>query len=143
MNSFDIAVCAVLAVAVTTGFNTGLLRSAVTILAYLFTTPIAIWVMSGVAPRVGGFVASPLAQNWVLFLAALLAVGMVLGHLARMAVKLLGSAGWYMKELVKYPPQFKIGFVNNNPPVYDILPKLKGAIERLQEEREEKQPRPQ
>jgi len=86
MNSFDIAVCAVLAVAVTTGFNTGLLRSAVTILAYLFATPIAIWVMSGVAPRVGGFVASPLAQNWVLFLAALLAVGMVLAHLARMAV---------------------------------------------------------
>jgi arylsulfatase len=60
-----------------------------------------------------------------------------------MAVKLLGSAGWYMKELVKYPPQFKIGFVNNNPPIYDMLPKIKGAIERLQEEREEKQPRPQ
>jgi len=60
-----------------------------------------------------------------------------------MAVNLLGSAGWYMKELLKYPPQFKIGFVNNNPPIYDILPKLKGAIERLQEEREETHPRPQ
>src|SRR5215468_1580030 len=86
MNSFDIAVCAGLAIAVTTGFNTGLLRSAVTILAYLFATPIAIWVMSALAPRVGGTVASPIAQNWVLFLAALLAIGIMLGHLARMVV---------------------------------------------------------
>jgi membrane protein required for colicin V production len=86
MNSFDIAVCAGLAIAVTTGFNTGLLRSAVTILAYLFATPIAMWVMSAIAPRIGGVVASPLAQNWVLFLVALLAAGMVLGHLARMAL---------------------------------------------------------
>src|SRR5499427_5209837 len=60
-----------------------------------------------------------------------------------MAVPLLGAAGWYMKELVQYPPQFKIGFLNNNPPVYDLLPKVKGAIERLQQEREEKHPRPQ
>jgi arylsulfatase len=35
------------------------------------------------------------------------------------------AAGWYVKELVKYPPQFKVGFLSNNPPVYDILPKLK------------------
>jgi arylsulfatase A-like enzyme len=60
-----------------------------------------------------------------------------------MAVPLLTTAGWYMKELVQYPPQFKIGFLNNNPPVYDLLPKVKGAIERLQQEREEKHPRPQ
>ena len=30
-----------------------------------------------------------------------------------------------MKELIKYPPQFKIGFMSNNPPVYDLLPKMK------------------
>ena len=54
------------------------------------------------------------------------------------------TAGWaYMKELVKYPPQFKIGALNNNPPIYDLLPKVKGAIEKLQEDREEKYPRQQ
>jgi arylsulfatase len=60
-----------------------------------------------------------------------------------MAVPVLAAAGWYMKELVKYPPQFKIGFISNNPPIYDLLPKVKGAIERLQEDREEKYPRHQ
>jgi arylsulfatase len=60
-----------------------------------------------------------------------------------MAVQLLSAGGWYMKELVKYPPQFKIGFLNNNPPVYDLLPKVKGAIEKFQEDQEEKHPRPQ
>ena len=60
-----------------------------------------------------------------------------------MAVTLAGAAGWYMKELVKYPPQFKIGVLNNNPPIYDLLPKVKGAIEKLQEGREEKYPRQQ
>ncbi len=54
MNSFDIAVYAGLAIAVVTGFNAGLLRSAITILAYLFATPIAVWVMSIVAPQIGG-----------------------------------------------------------------------------------------
>ena len=36
----------------------------------------------------------------------------------RHMVPVMGTAGWYMKELVKYPPQFKIGFLSNNPPVY-------------------------
>jgi membrane protein required for colicin V production len=86
MNSFDIAVYAGLAIAVITGFNTGLLRSAITIPAYLFATPIAMWLMSIVAPQLGGNPASPFAQNWVLFLVAFLVVGMVLGHFARMAL---------------------------------------------------------
>jgi hypothetical protein len=46
MNSFDIAVYLGLMIAVATGFNTGLLRSAVTILAYLIAMPIAVWAMS-------------------------------------------------------------------------------------------------
>ncbi|HEY2379078.1 MAG TPA: sulfatase-like hydrolase/transferase [Gemmatimonadaceae bacterium] len=41
-----------------------------------------------------------------------------------MAVPVMGEAGWYMKELMKYPPQFKIGFASNNPPIYDLAPKL-------------------
>jgi len=43
INSFDAVVCFALVVAVVLGFNSGLLRSAVTILAYLFAMPIAIW----------------------------------------------------------------------------------------------------
>jgi arylsulfatase A-like enzyme len=45
-----------------------------------------------------------------------------------MAVPVIGTAGDYMKELIKYPPQFKIGFITNNPPVYDVMPKLREAI---------------
>jgi arylsulfatase len=41
-----------------------------------------------------------------------------------------GSRCFYLKELVKYPPQFKIGVLNNNPPVYDLLPKAKELIEK-------------
>jgi membrane protein required for colicin V production len=85
MNSFDLAVCAGLTIAVITGFNTGLLRSAITILAYLLAAPIAMWVTS-LMPRIGGEAASPLAQNWVLFFGAFLAVGIILGKLARMAL---------------------------------------------------------
>jgi arylsulfatase len=39
-----------------------------------------------------------------------------------MAVPLGSTAGWYMKELFEYPPQFKIGFLSNNPPLYDLVP---------------------
>ena len=33
----------------------------------------------------------------------------------------------------KYPPQFKIGFLSNNPPMYDLIPKAKEAIEKMQQ----------
>lgn len=85
MNGFDMAVYAGFLIAVITGFNTGLLRSAVTILAYLFAMPIAMWVMSFVPPG-GDGAASPLMQNWGLFLGVFLVVGMVFGKCARMAV---------------------------------------------------------
>jgi hypothetical protein len=51
MNSFDAAVYIGLVVAVVTGFNAGLLRSAVTILAYLIAMPIAVLAMSLISPR--------------------------------------------------------------------------------------------
>lgn len=86
MNSFDIVVLLALAVAVVTGFNTGLLRSAVTILAYLVAMPIAVWAMSAIAPRLGGTFDSPVGQNWGLFLGVFLGAGMGLGKLARMAL---------------------------------------------------------
>jgi arylsulfatase len=60
-----------------------------------------------------------------------------------MSVPLAGAAGSYIKDLIKYPPQFKIGFLNNIPPVYDLLPKIKGAIEKIHEDQDEKYPRHQ
>jgi arylsulfatase len=47
-----------------------------------------------------------------------------------MLVPVIGTAGWYMKELIKYPPQFKIGFISNNPPIYNLLPKAKELLEK-------------
>src|SRR5437868_6798112 len=86
MNSFDIAVYLGLTVAVVTGFNTGLLRSALTILAYLLAMPIALWVMSEISPRLNAGPASPLSQGWLLFFGVFLVAGMALGKLARMAL---------------------------------------------------------
>jgi membrane protein required for colicin V production len=81
-----------LAVAVVTGFNTGLLRSAVTILAYLFAMPLAVWVMSTVAPQLGGQFEQPLAQNWGFLVGVFLAAGIGLGKLARTALdEIIGS----------------------------------------------------
>ena len=45
-----------------------------------------------------------------------------------MMVPVANTAGWYLGELLKYPPQFKIGFLSNNPRVYDALQKLKDLI---------------
>lgn len=51
MNSFDAVVYLGLAIAAVTGFKTGLLRSALTILAYLIAMPIAVWIMSPCCAR--------------------------------------------------------------------------------------------
>jgi membrane protein required for colicin V production len=86
MNSFDAVVYFALVVAVVLGFNSGLLRSAVTILAYLFAMPIAIWAMSLVAPAIGAQGYSSWAQNWPLLFGIFLAAGMVLGKLMHMVL---------------------------------------------------------
>jgi membrane protein required for colicin V production len=109
MNSFDAVVYLGLLIAVVTGYKTGLLRSAITILAYLVAMPIALWAMSLFAPRLGNGLAgnglagnglagnglgslpqlgatalSPLTQNSLLFFAVFLISGMVLGKCARL-----------------------------------------------------------
>jgi len=84
MNSFDIVVYVGLLIAVVTGFNTGLLRSAITILAYLFAMPIAVWATSALAPQLDGKLGSPLTQNSLLFFGTFLIAGIVLGQCARM-----------------------------------------------------------
>ena len=86
MNSFDAVVYIGLVVAVVTGFNAGLLRSAVTILAYLIAMPIAVWAMSLISPRIGDHANSPLTQNSLLLFGIFLIVGIVLGKLMRMAL---------------------------------------------------------
>ena len=86
MNSFDAVVYLGLVVAVVTGFNAGLLRSAVTILAYLIAMPIAVWVMSLVGPAIDGKSGSPWTQNSLLFFGIFLVAGIVLGKLMRMAL---------------------------------------------------------
>ncbi len=86
MNSFDAAVYVGLVLAVVTGFKAGLLRSAVTILAYLIATPIAVWVMSLVAPGIDGRLGAQPAQNSLLFFGIFLIAGMALGKSMRMAL---------------------------------------------------------
>jgi membrane protein required for colicin V production len=86
MNSFDAAVYVGLVLAVVTGFKAGLLRSAVTILAYLIAMPIAVWAMSLVAPGIDGRLGAPPTQNSLLFFGIFLIAGMVLGKLMRMAL---------------------------------------------------------
>jgi membrane protein required for colicin V production len=86
MNSFDIAVYLGLVIAAVTGFNTGLLRSAVTILAYLIAMPLAVWAMSMISPQIDSKLSSPLTQNWLLFFGIFLIIGMALGKAARIAI---------------------------------------------------------
>ena len=67
MNPFDAVIYLALAIAIVAGFNAGLLRSAVTILAYLIAMPIAVWIMSMVSPQTDNHPGSPLTQNSLLF----------------------------------------------------------------------------
>ena len=99
MNGFDLAVYAGLLIAMVSGFSTGLVRSGVTILAYLVAMPIAVWVMSFV-PASGGNANSPLMQNWGFFLGAFLIIGMLLGKLARITVdEAIGSEAGIVDRL--------------------------------------------
>jgi membrane protein required for colicin V production len=100
MNNFDIAVYAGLIVAVVTGFNTGLLRSAITILAYLIAAPMAVCAMSAIAPQVAGAGTSPLAQNWGLLFGAYLAIGIGIAKLMRIALdETIGSEAGLVDRL--------------------------------------------
>ncbi|KJC57894.1 membrane protein [Bradyrhizobium sp. LTSPM299] len=83
MNTFDAVISLGLLFAVVTGFSTGLLRSAVTILAYLVAMPIAVTVMSMIGPRIADLPTSPFPSNGVLLFGLFLVIGVVLGHLAR------------------------------------------------------------
>ncbi len=86
MNSFDAVVYLGLTIAVVTGFNTGLLRSAVAILAYIAAMPITVGLVPLVSPQLGGPHALPFEQNPLLFFGTFLITGIVLGKLACIAL---------------------------------------------------------
>ena len=52
-----------------------------------------------------------------------------------MMVPVMSAAADYMKELMKYPPQFKIGFLSNNPPMSNLAPEARKAMQKVFEER--------
>lgn len=83
MNIFDALVGLGLIIAIVTGFNTRMLRSAIAILAYLVAMPLAVSAMSLISPPTDGNIASPLTQNLVPFFVIFLILGMGLGKLAR------------------------------------------------------------
>ncbi|KWV56269.1 hypothetical protein AS156_04755 [Bradyrhizobium macuxiense] len=83
MNSFDAVITLGMLFAVLTGFSTGLLRSAVTILTYLVAMPIAVAVLSIIGPHIAELPGSPFPPNGVLLFGLFLVTGVVLGRLAR------------------------------------------------------------
>lgn len=85
MNSFDVVVIACLIGAMAVGFRAGLLRSGVTILAYLVAMPIAVWLTGMIVPRMSGATFAT-SQSSLVFFAAFVAAGIALGSLLRMAV---------------------------------------------------------
>ena len=87
MNGFDAAVFAGSVIAAVAGFNAGLLRSAVTILAYLIAMPITVWAMSLIATLIDSqLTGAPWSQNLLLLSAIFLISGIVLGKLMRMVL---------------------------------------------------------
>jgi membrane protein required for colicin V production len=83
MNSFDLVIYCALAIAVFSGFRTGLLRSAITILAYLLAMPVAIGAVAAMTPHTQPPPDSLLQQNWVQLFAAFLVIGVAFGKIGR------------------------------------------------------------
>lgn len=86
MNSFDLAVYAALAIAIGFGFRTGLLGSAMTILAYLLAAPMAVALMPLIVPQLANNPNPPLFQNWIWFFGIFVIVGMLFGYIGRLAL---------------------------------------------------------
>ena len=82
MNSFDAVVYLALVIAVVTGFNTGLIRSAINILGYLVAMPIAMTATSLLAPQIG----ATFVQNAILFFGIFLIFGMLFGQVGRLTL---------------------------------------------------------
>jgi membrane protein required for colicin V production len=86
MNPFDVTVYVVAIVAMITGFNVGLIRSAATILGYVSAAPIAVAGRSFISPMLADQATPSATQNSVVFFCLFLAIGILLGSLLRLAV---------------------------------------------------------
>jgi membrane protein required for colicin V production len=87
MNSFDLVVYLALMIAVWSGFSTGLLRSAIGILAYLLAMPLAIGAVAAMGPHLDAPPESPMSQNWAQFFAAFLVIGIALNKIGRIMLE--------------------------------------------------------
>jgi len=83
MNTFDLAVCIALVVAVIAGFNAGLLRSMATVFSYVCAMPIAAATASYISTDKS---AAAWTQSPFLFFILFLATGTALGALFRFAI---------------------------------------------------------
>ncbi|CCD87045.1 conserved membrane protein of unknown function [Bradyrhizobium sp. ORS 285] len=100
MNPFDLAACIALMVAVYSGFATGLLRSAITILAYLLAMPLAMGAVAAMSPQLQDAHGAPLAQNWLQFFAAFVVIGVALGKIGRIMLdEAIGSEAGFGDRL--------------------------------------------
>jgi membrane protein required for colicin V production len=86
VNVFDGVIYFFLLVAIVIGFNSGLLRSLATILAYLVAAPLAVAVAPYLTPILIAQFKLPPTQTWAAFAGIFLVTGFVLGTLLRLAV---------------------------------------------------------
>ena len=86
-NPFDTAVYVCLAVAVITGFRSGLLRSLATILGYVAAAPVAVTAGPYISPLLIAQFKIPPAYTGLVFAVLFLVIGFVIGALLRLAVR--------------------------------------------------------
>jgi membrane protein required for colicin V production len=87
MNSFDIVVFVVTIAAAASGFKAGLLRSAVTILAYLIAMPTAVFLTSLITAESGTGFGSSLAERSPILFGVFLITGIVIAKSMRMVLE--------------------------------------------------------
>ena len=116
MNSFDLAVYAALAIAIGFGFRTGLLGSAMTILAYLLAAPIAVALMPLIVPQIAGNPNAPLLQNWIWFFGIFVVVGMLFGNLGAPGAERHDTRGRHRRPARRRRPRRHQGRPASPPP---------------------------
>jgi membrane protein required for colicin V production len=89
INSFDAVLGALALIAAVMGFMTGLMRSLATILAYLAAAPVAFMVTPWTATLLSTHANIPQVNRWIVFAAAFVLLGILLGAVTRAAVTAL------------------------------------------------------
>jgi membrane protein required for colicin V production len=89
LNSFDAVIAALAMIAAVMGFMTGLMRSMATILGYLAGAPAALAATPPVAALLEAQAKTPPVNQWIVFAALFVVVGIALGALLRKVVVVL------------------------------------------------------